>query len=579
VRRWQLLAIFALALGVRVVYIVVAMRRYAPNSDALNYFALARRLAHGHGFADTIPFGLVHATAERPPLFPALLNMPFAAFGAHVGVAQATNVIIGAGVALLAALLADDIAGPRAGLAAGVTVALYPPLIANDVTVLSDSLSVLLTLLTCWLLVRGRTLLAAATTGLLLLDRASAQLLVLALFAWVWWRLGWRHALRFGAVALVVVAPWVVRNWVQVGGPVLVTTNGFNLNAQYGPEARADHDFVDAYKDPRLTKLVVGAANEVDLDNALRARATRSLRAYPMTLASVVGRNSLSWGELSPGRNTGPERLDGRNLTVRRWTLPFFYLVTAVGLGALVFARRSAPAQLLLIVAGYFTVASLVSVAAPRLRAPLDAAAAIGCGVAIAWLLERRTLVSVTNPPLRPARLLLVLGACAGLLVMLSIVGVLWRDHARHDARAAVLAAISRDGTVDSMRFDSSEARNRLPVISRADVSRLRDLSTQLLDAEPKLTGRIRDEVRTSGVATRTALRAVDALGLLSAAEAIEADRTGQPASLAHVRLRYDDVRQHDPSFPSWSAVMSGETTGAAQRAIEHLRLALEARS
>ena len=99
----------------------------------------------------------------------------------------------------------------------------------------------------------------------------------LSLAGWVLWRFGWRHAIRFGAVALLVASPWIIRNAVNVGGPVLVTTNGFNLNATYSNEARTSHGFVDAYFDPRFAEMRQRASNEVDLDNQLRSKALRDL--------------------------------------------------------------------------------------------------------------------------------------------------------------------------------------------------------------------------------------------------------------------------------------------------------------
>jgi hypothetical protein len=79
------------------------------------------------------------------------------------------------------------------------------------------------------LLVRHRPGWAGAACGLLVLTRPSAQLLVVVVAAWLIWRAGWRSAVRFGVVTIVVVAPWVFRNWVIVGTPTVVTSNGFNL--------------------------------------------------------------------------------------------------------------------------------------------------------------------------------------------------------------------------------------------------------------------------------------------------------------------------------------------------------------
>ena len=138
---------------------------------------------------------------------------------------------------MLGALIAQRISGPRAGLCAGMVLALYPTVIANDVTVLVESTAVLLLFATVLFLLDGRTVLAGVALGLLMLDRASAQWFVVVVAGWVLWRFGWQHAIRLVAVVLVVVSPWVVRNAVQVGGPVLVTTNGFNLNATFSNEA------------------------------------------------------------------------------------------------------------------------------------------------------------------------------------------------------------------------------------------------------------------------------------------------------------------------------------------------------
>ena len=187
----------------------------------------------------------------------------------------------------------------------------------------------------------------------------------------------------------MVVSPWLVRNAVQVGGPVLVATNGFNLNATYSNEARESGGFVDAYFDSRFARFRVDAADEVDLDERLRTKALHDLRAHPGEVFHVARQNIEQWFELKPGLNRDAERLDGRNLDVRHWTLPLFYLVTIAGLFALVRARRSAAAQLLGLAAVYFTAVSLATIAVPRLRSVFDGCVAIGAGVALGWLIDR----------------------------------------------------------------------------------------------------------------------------------------------------------------------------------------------
>ena len=52
---------------------------------------------------------------------------------------------------------------------------------------------------------------------------------VVVLAVWVVFRVGWKKMLLFVVVAGLVVTPWVIRNWVQIGTPTITTSNGFNL--------------------------------------------------------------------------------------------------------------------------------------------------------------------------------------------------------------------------------------------------------------------------------------------------------------------------------------------------------------
>ena len=72
---------------------LVFLRNYHPQTDAQHYIDIATSVAHGHGFAADYPYGWVHATAFRPPLYPLLLGAAFAVFGVHLAVAQALNVV------------------------------------------------------------------------------------------------------------------------------------------------------------------------------------------------------------------------------------------------------------------------------------------------------------------------------------------------------------------------------------------------------------------------------------------------------------------------------------------------------
>ncbi len=377
------------ALVVRILYVVVVLPRYTPVSDALHYHSLAAAVGDGRGMVHRFPFGYPHATAFRPPLYPLLLGGLYAVTGAKLGAAQALNVALGTGVVVLAALLAWRMAGERAGVVTGLLAAVYPPLVFNDGLPLSEPLGLLLLAATVLLLIDRRAAWAGVTSGLLLLTRPSAQFFFVVLTMWLVWRLGWRRAARFVVCATLVVTPWLVRNWVRLGTPVLVTSNGFNLNAVYSPEAKATGGFVDGFFDPRFAELRAGIRNEAKLDAALRRHALAELRRDPIHVVRIAPGGLQNILEPEPGRNDVALVNDGRNVELQALSVPFAWYVLVSGTAGLFVLRHRSGVGPLALAAVVFTVLSAVTVAAPRMRAPLDLACCIGVGGLVADLVAR----------------------------------------------------------------------------------------------------------------------------------------------------------------------------------------------
>lgn len=182
--RWLLL-VAGTALAVRVLYVLVVLDRYVPQSDALHYHSMAALVAEGEGVAHVFPFDFLHPTAWRPPLYPLLLGAVYAVTGPKLGAAQALNVVLGTGVVVLAALVAWHLAGRVAGIVTGLLVAVHPPLVFNDGPPLSEPLGLALLVATLLSLLQQRVALAGVATGLLALTRPSGQFFAVALAAWV----------------------------------------------------------------------------------------------------------------------------------------------------------------------------------------------------------------------------------------------------------------------------------------------------------------------------------------------------------------------------------------------------------
>lgn len=572
------------AVAVRLAYLVAFAREYSPRRDADHYQTIASAFARGDGISAPFPFTYLHPTAFRPPLYPALLGAVYWVTGVHVGVGQLLNVALGATVVVLAAMLGAHIAGYRAGVAAGIVVAVYPPILANDVVLLSEPLSLALLLAMIVLLVRGRPAWAGAACGLLVLTRPSAQLLVVVVVAWLVWRAGWRAAARFGVVSLVVVAPWVVRNWVLIGTPTIVTSNGFNFVSTYSHEALASNGFADAVFDPRFRNINDANRNEVELDNAYREHALEDVGDRPSTPLLVVRHNLARYFELRPGANESAERSDGRNITVRNVTLPLVYLVTVAGIVGLVRARRRRGAELLLLEGAYFTVVSVAVIAVPRLRAPLDLAAAIGVGLLAAELIARRApearepepAVEDAPKPVTPrwsrrARILVTLATVVAVVVAAGGVAFA-RNRVEANAHSQLEQRLARDRPavhrLAAVDADSLVGGGASP--SKADYKQAGAVADRLWLLSPRLAGGLRSETRDAARTLDEALFELKVLDLVTSGNRNPA--TPPAAALDASRATYDaEARPANPRLPDWNTISTNPAMRRAARQLDRL--------
>ena len=323
-------------------------------------------------------------------MYPGFLGFAYWVFGPSVGLGMALNLLIGLGVVALTNRLATNLGGPVAGLVAAGLVAIYPPLLVNDLCLLTEPLSLLLLVGGLCALIERRPVLAGLTCGLLVLARPSAQGLAVIVGIWCLLRIGWRRSLLVGVTAAVLIVPWIIRNDERLGSAVLVTSNGFNLAAMHSPEARHDRHFVNPAVDVRFGDLRLARFDEIAWDRSLRKRALGDIRRHPGHMVFVVAKNSLAYFELRPGDNTLPEQLDGRNRTFRAIGLPMFYVVTAGGLVGLWLRRRRPGVVLVSAMGAYFVATSLIVLAPPRLRAPFDLVCCVGFGLLVSAGFERR---------------------------------------------------------------------------------------------------------------------------------------------------------------------------------------------
>ena len=364
------LALIAVAaLAIRVAFVLVVAPGVPRLGDASAYHLLAEQIARGHGYIRPFDELLLHVrrpTAEYPPLFPLLLAIT-ARLGAHSVDQQRIFVaFVGATTVTLVGILGRRVASAPVGLVAAALAAVYPMLFLSEATLMAEALyaALVTALLLCAYrahddptLVRFAVL--GAAIGFATLTRAEGALLgvvvavPLALFV-RGLAPGARFA-RIGAalgVAMLIVAPWTVRNairfhrFVPVSNNVATLVDGANCDATYhgklvglwretfsqlGPNGAA------APPRPQSDACFEGfdVANP-RFDEAEAARDHLSdgagyARRHTTRLAEVAGVRVLrTWGAYAPHQQVDFESLEGRPRawqwrgTVMYWVLmPF----------------------------------------------------------------------------------------------------------------------------------------------------------------------------------------------------------------------------------------------------------------
>ena len=221
-----------LALAVRLLHLWQIRR--APFfgmliGDALGYDAWAQRIAAGDWFGQGVFY--------QAPLYPYSLGLLYVLFGRDLTAVRVVQAVLSASAAVLVALAGRRLFGSRAGLAAGLLLALYAPAIFFDGLLQKATLDLLIL---CWLLwlvallierpTRRRSFWAGIALGCLALTRENALALLPLLLLWLLWRRPREPALAivFTIGFAAVLTPVAARNLVVGGEPHLTT-------AQLGP--------------------------------------------------------------------------------------------------------------------------------------------------------------------------------------------------------------------------------------------------------------------------------------------------------------------------------------------------------
>ena len=410
--RWMLLLVGLLALAVRVIYV---FGWHFPVSildgDAFYYHQGANLLADGKGFVDPYVWrqrDVLVADAQHPPLYIILLAIP-SLFGLRSNLDhQLFTCLFGAGSVVLVGLVGQRIVGARAGIFAALLAAVYPAFWLNDALVLSESLSIFVTvavMLAAYRFAERRTLWRAATLGVLVglaaLTRAELILLALLIIApltvlpWAGLRIEWRRRIAAFVVAiaacLAVITPWAAYNLSRFHRPEIISTGlGATLYVANCPPTWSgpfkgwwDYSCWVAEPPP--------PGDSSDRDAAYRRAAVSFIAAHKGQLpGEIVARVGRVWGLYRPLQQLQLDTIERRELPASRVGLGMFYVLAAAAVpGAVLLRRRRVPLSPLLAPIITVTVTAAIFYGTTRFRATAEPSIVLLATVTVAALWAR----------------------------------------------------------------------------------------------------------------------------------------------------------------------------------------------
>jgi 4-amino-4-deoxy-L-arabinose transferase-like glycosyltransferase len=339
-------------------------------------------------------FGLVpgQPSAYTQPLYGFFLVPVYWIFGREWWSVGFVQVLVATGTAFLVYAIGARVLSRSAGVFAAVVSTLNPYLVWHDVHLNREILDQLLAaaLVLCVLVAADRrslpwSIAAGVCAGLAILGNVRLLALPLFLGAYLLVRTGWSWApILLIAAAAVTVAPWVVRNRVEVGCYAL-TTDGRALwkanNLQtYGLLTHGK--WIDDVKDPphhpfpnpeEARVIYQRGGGTFDIDECANQayyqhKAWLFVRDNPGAKAKLAGLAvRMEWDPRTTASAT-----DSGHGVLRTWAQPLYTsLLYALALIGLFVAPRRFAALALLILA-YQTLAAMVFVGATRYRISTD---------------------------------------------------------------------------------------------------------------------------------------------------------------------------------------------------------------
>jgi len=402
--RWLFLGVVLLAVTVRAQAVTRDPRMLATDVDDYLEFAETLRTTHTFGYSDGLP------SAFRPVLYPLLLAAMSPQGYIDAGAIAGLHAGLGVATVALIILLGQWWELHRARFLAGALVACDPLLLRQSMVPMTETVATFLSALALVALTAvikrpsfARACGAGAALGLAVLCRPTFLLWSATAPVALAWLLP-HGAPRQRTVILVylglavALAPWTIRNFIQLGRPVMTTTHGGSTlwlanNAEFYEHLREaprePWDAADFNLMRNASRIVLEPPDEIECDRADYAAAWTAIRAEPALFCrACVFRVSRFWGVLPLAL---PQQ--GAREAVLRYATAAWYLAehTLALVGLLSIGRRwhRTPWLLALLLAASFALVHTFYWTDMRMRCPVVPVVALLSATGAGWIASR----------------------------------------------------------------------------------------------------------------------------------------------------------------------------------------------
>ena len=416
----SILSLTAAGLIIRMLFVSFAHFERVSN-DAIFFRTTAHNLVSGNGYSYPFPSNPSKfvPTAAHPPLFSLVLAV-FDLFGLQSVQAQrlALAVVSSAAIVLMG-LAGRRLLNPAVGAVAAAVAALHPLWLQTVGSLMSESVYLIVIPAVLLVALRAldrpsgwRLLTLGATIGVAALVRSEGILLVLfvGLPVVLMGTREWRSRLRlFGAVLIgcvALIAPWVIRNELQLGTASISTQEGLTLIGSYCPSTFDPHSpifgafdgvcadgtaafFIENFKPPDGTT----QWNEVEIDHRLTDTAEDFARSHLGQLPRVAAAREVStWALTGQGFQLATAVTGGRSATFEELGGVVYWILAPFVLAGIAILATHSWRRLLVLLGPIVVVIGIVAVTYGDTRfrvlaePSLALLAAVGAVAAFQWI-------------------------------------------------------------------------------------------------------------------------------------------------------------------------------------------------